>query len=190
MSIRKFIGIAMFACLVSFGAFAQEKGEDIAKFIAGAYSSKAFTEASVTDRQIELILATGIKAPSARNLQPWHFTVVKDTTLAKKIIPDTKKGNVLIVVSTPEKNQAGSNVDLDCGLAAQNMYLAAQALGLGSHLYTGPIANVNANNKADLQLPAGYKAVIIVKIGNVEKGVDATTAASMRKDKAELVNTK
>ena len=107
----------------------------------------------VTDSQIDLILKCGMKAPSARNSQLWKFTVVKDKTLIGKIIPDVTPGNILIVVSGQESNKAGINVGFDCALATENMFIAAQALGLGGHIYGGPVNNVNSTLKPDLGIP-------------------------------------
>ncbi len=185
---KRIIGIALLALLLGPAASAQTKGEEIVNFIASVYSHKAFTDAEVSARDVELILKCGIKAPSARNLQPWRFTVVRDRELMKKLIPDAKPGNVVIVVSGQEKGAPAAAVAFDCGLATQNMYLAAQALGLGSHMYTGPVANVNANYRKQLGIPDGYAAVSMLKLGVVERKADATSAASARKAQKDLVD--
>jgi hypothetical protein len=38
--------------------------------------------------------------------------------------------------------------------------------------------------------PAGYKIVVILRIGNIDKSVDAVSAASARKKAEEIVNYK
>jgi len=182
------VGIALLALALGPAAPAQTKGEEIVNFIASVYSHRAFSEAEVSARDVELILECGIKAPSARNQQPWRFTVVRDPQLMKKLIADAKPGNVIIVVSGQEKGAQATSVSFDCGLATQNMYVAAQALGLGSHMYTGPVANVNANLRKPLGIPDGFAVVALLKIGVVERKADATSAASARKTQKELVN--
>jgi nitroreductase len=144
----------------------------------------------VTDSQIDLILKCGMKAPSARNSQLWKFTVVKDKTLIGKIIPNVTPGNILIVVSGQESNQAGINVGFDCALATENMFIAAQALGLGGHIYGGPVNNVNSTLKPDLGIPEDYRVVTILLIGNIDKTVDAVSSASTRKPIGDIVNYK
>jgi len=68
------------------------------------------------------------------------------------------------------------------------MYLAAQSLGLGSHIYTGPIASLNANYRDLVGIPTGYVAVAILKIGSIVQNVDAVSSASRRKADSEIID--
>jgi nitroreductase len=79
---------------------------------------------------------------------------------------------------------------LDCALATQTIYLAAQTLGLGSRIYTGPMDALNSNLKADLGLPSGYSAVALVRIGRLPPGADAVSGASTRKALNDVVSYK
>ena len=144
----------------------------------------------VTDSHIDLILKCGMKAPSARNSQLWKFTVVKDKNLIGKIIPDVTPGNILIVVSGQEPNKAGINVGFDCALATENMFIASQALGLGGHIYGGPVNNVNSTLKPDLGIPEDYRVITILLICNIDKTVDAISSTSTRKPIGDIVNYK
>jgi nitroreductase len=104
------------------------------------------------------------------------------------MVSDIVDGNVLIIVSAPGDGKTNGVQILDCALAVENIYLAAQALGYGSRIYTGPMDNLNKNLKAELSLPSGYSAVALVRVGKVQGGVDAVSAASNRK-KTEVVVT-
>jgi len=146
-----------------------------------AASPNAFITGSIPKQDLDQIIKAGVRAPSARNGQPWHFTVVQNLDRAKKIVPDIKEGNVLIVVSASGDGKTNGPVILDCALAVQSIYLAAQALGYGSRIYTGPMDNLNKNLKGELGLPNGHSAVALVRVGKVEKA-DAVSAASSRKD--------
>jgi nitroreductase len=100
-----------------------------------------FTSAPVTDQQLEAILEAGRWAPSALNSQPWDFVVVRDPQIRTEI------GNVLrrityawrgfatapalIVVSVDQSRDPEHFVE-DGAVAAQNLCLAAQSLGLAS----------------------------------------------------------
>jgi nitroreductase len=174
--------------LLSTTAFSQVKNADIVNFISSAYSVKTFTTVPVDSKDLELILHCGVQAPSARNSQPWHFTVVTDPATMKKIIRDAIDGNVLIVISGLDQHDHSAAIAFDCALAAENMYLAAQSLGLGSHIYTGPVANFNANYKDLVGIPVGYAAVAILKVGNVAQNADAVSSASRRKADPEIIN--
>jgi nitroreductase len=167
---------------------AQSTGNCVVDNILSGYSERAYTNVPVTDQQIGLILKCGVKAPSARNNQPWRFTVINDEATVKEIIPDALAGNVLIVISGLE-SQSGTTPDFDCGLATESMFAAAHGLGLGARIYGSPVSNVNSKRET-FQIPAGYKAVIVLRIGNVDKNIDSVSAATPRKKDTEIVNFK
>lgn len=170
------------------GIYAQVTDNCVVNLLQTTFSERNYTTEPVTDQQLDLILQCGIKAPSARNNQPWKFTVIKDEPTMKEAINNVTAGNVLIIVSGVE-SQAGTTPDFDCGLATENMFAAAHGLGLGARIYGGPSGNINS--KRDLfQIPAGYKAVVVLRIGNVDKNVDAVSAATPRKKAEEIVNYK
>ncbi len=165
----------------------QTTGNCVIDVIMSGYSPRMFTADPVSDQHLDLILKCGIKAPSASNRQPWKFTVVKDTTLMGEAIKGTVPGNILIFVSRPEENQ---RADIDCALTTQSMFVAAQGLGLGARIYTGPVSNVNTNLKEKLGIPEGYQVATILRIGHMDKSVDAISAATPRKPIEEVVNYK
>ncbi len=166
----------------------QTSGNGVTEVILSGYSERSYTTVPVTDQQLDLILNCGIKAPSARNNQPWKFTVIKDETSMKEIINDVAPGNLLIVISGAE-SQSGTTPDFDCGLAAESMFVAAHSLGLGARIYGGPTGIINSK-KEQYQIPSGYKAVVALRIGNVDKSVDAVSAATPRKKSEEVINYK
>lgn len=167
----------------------QTTGNAVIDGILSGYSVRTYTSEPVSDRQLDLILKCGIKAPSANNRQPWKFTVIKDDSTMKEIINTVVTGNVLIVISGMESQPGGSTPDFDCGLATHSMFVAAEGLGLGARIYGSPVRNINLKHDA-YQIPAGYKAVMVLRIGNIDKSVDAISAASTRKAKEEVVNYK
>ena len=157
--------------------------------IINHYAARNWVSGAVSQADLDQIIQAGINAPSARNQQLWHFTVVQNAALARRIISDNTDGNVLIVISAPGDGRTNGAEILDCALAAQSIYLAAQALGLGSRIYTGPVAAVNQSLKSELSLPKDHSVVVIVRIGRVQQ-VDATSAASSRKSADSMVTYK
>ena len=186
----RFTQVLVILVLFSGAIRGQIKESCVTNFIQSSYSSKVFNTVPVSDDQIEMVLSSGIKAPSARNSQQWRFTIVKDPTLAKEIINDALPGNVVLVISGPEADTPGMNADIDCALVTAYMYIAAQSLGLAAHLYTGPISDINKDFKEKLEIADGYRAIIAMKIGNKDASVDAVSSASARKDLKELVTYK
>ncbi len=179
------IVIFLFSGVVLYG---QLSDNAVTGLLLSAFSEREYTNQPVTDEQLDIILKCGIKSPSARNLQPWKFTVVSDTGTMKIAIPNIVQGNIIIVVSSVV-SENGATRDFDCGLATENMFIAAHGLGLGARIYTGPVSNVNLQRDL-FQIPEGYKAVSLLRIGNVDKNVDAVSAATTRKSPEEIINYK
>ena len=154
-----------------------------AAVILNNYSPRNWQAGAIPRTDIDTIVQAGIRAPSAANRQPWHFTVViQDQNTVREVIGrDYVDGTVIIVVSAQGDGKTNGVQILDCGLATQSMYLAAQALGYGSKIYTGPIDNLNNRFKTQLGLPSGHNAVAFVRVGRVQGGLDAVSGASARK---------
>ena len=179
------LAITLFAVSKLYG---QISDNCVANVILSGYSERAYISAPVTDQQLDLILKCGIKAPSGRNNQPWRFTVVKDEASMKEIISDVVPGNVLVIVSGIE-SEGGATPDFDCGLTTESMFVAAHSLGLGARIYASPAGNINSKKEL-FQIPSGYKAVVVLRIGNIDKSVDAVSAATPRKKAEEIINYK
>jgi nitroreductase len=184
----------VFICCLSLLALsllsAQDANNPSLKPIVGHFAARDFAPGALTKVELDLIVQAAVRAPSAANRQPWHFTVVQNQNLASRIVPNLAEGNVLIVISAQGDGKTNGVQILDCALAAESIYLAAQALGLGSRIYTGPIDGLNKNLKAELSLPQGHNAVVLVRIGRLPAGVDAISSASARNSADRLVTYK
>jgi nitroreductase len=166
---------------------AQDAAARLGVILSNYSPGRNFATGTIPREDIDLIVQTGIRTGSAGNRQPWFFTVVQDIALVQKIIPQSVQGNIIIVIST----EGTTNREIiDCALATQSIYLAAQALGYGSQIYTAPINMVNNDLKNDLGFPDERNAVALVRIGRVTAGTDATTASSPRRDASGMVTYK
>lgn len=164
----------------------QSTNDAVTSLILSTYSEKAFTSEPVTDQQLDVILRCGIKSPSARNLQPWKYTVIKDEATMKEINNTALPGNIMVIVSGLE-SENGTTPNFDCGLTTATMFFALHGLGLGAHIYGSPAGKINSDRE-HFKIPKGYKAEVVLRIGNVDKSVDAVSAASPRKAMEEVVN--
>ncbi|MGE5595213.1 MAG: nitroreductase family protein [Hyphomicrobiales bacterium] len=119
---------------------------------------RRFTAEDVDDALIERVLRAATRAPSARNLQPWRFIVVRERATKAKLgaifdelgaqmyganAPDHTPWAdvpVLIVVASEYVfgRDEGGIAALGASIypAVQNLLLAAQAAGLGAVLTT------------------------------------------------------
>ena len=126
--------------------------------IKGRRSVRSYLDRTVPKEVIDRLLDAAVCAPSGMNMQPWRFTVIQDREVMDSLSGKTgelvmksmplpeqlqaafKSGQdvvfygapLLILISVP-KNPDWRTVNLlDCGLAAQNMFLFAHQVGLGS----------------------------------------------------------
>jgi nitroreductase len=102
-------------------------------------SIRKYTGGIIAEDKILALIKAGMYAPSARNRRPWHFIVVDDRTMMKKIMEVHPYSSMLaeashaIVICGDEKLENGPGYyKLDCSAASQNILLAAHAMGLGA----------------------------------------------------------
>ena len=97
---------------------------------------REFTDAPVSDDQVEAMLKAAMAAPSAQDLRPWHFVVVRKRKTLDKLAKIHKyaymleKAPLAVVVCGDQKVSEKYWVEDGC-VATQNLLLAAKALGLG-----------------------------------------------------------
>jgi nitroreductase len=99
-------------------------------------SVREYTDEPVTDEQVDAMLKAAMAAPSAQNLQPWHFVVVRRRKTLDRLAEVHKYAYMIeqaplaIVVCGDQKVSERHWVEDAC-VATQNLLLAATALGLG-----------------------------------------------------------
>jgi nitroreductase len=101
---------------------------------------REFADRPIDPTDLERILDAGRRAGSSKNLQRWSFIVVTDRErLVRLAEVGPYAGHVAgataaIALVTPDPRAPGAplSVTWDVGRAAQNMVLAAWALGIGS----------------------------------------------------------
>ncbi len=102
-------------------------------------SIRKYLDRPVPEELIRKTLAAAMQAPSARNQQPWHFLVIDDRAILAKIA--ALMPNAAMAASAPAAILVCADLELeisegywvlDCAAAAENMLLAAHALGLGA----------------------------------------------------------
>ena len=165
-----------------------ERAADIVGFISGSFSHRNFTTGHVSDEMVQQILTAGHQAGSAGNQQHWHFTVVRNRELINAIMPNVHDGNVLIVGLGPNESRFSQDIIVfDNALAMQNMFLTAQALGLGTRMYMTPLQNLNANLLHRLGAPENFRAIMVLRIGQIT-AIDAAAGASPRHPLGTRVN--
>jgi nitroreductase len=76
------------------------------------------------------------------------------------------------------------DASFDCGLAAQNMVIAASSLGYGVKIVSSPTRTLNGDNHdalcEKLGVDPSMQAVAVLLIGKADAGTDATSSATTR----------
>jgi nitroreductase len=101
---------------------------------------RRFSDRPVDEDALRRILDAGRRAGSSKNLQRWDFVVVRDRALLDELgAVGLRAGHlrraavaVALVTPDPRADDAPLSVVFDLGRAAENMVLAAWALGIGS----------------------------------------------------------
>ena len=102
-------------------------------------SVRKYTGEKIDGGKIISLIKAGMYAPSARNKRPWHFIVIDDREVLKKIVKlhpyaaMLEEASHAIAVCGDEKLENGPGYyKLDCSAATQNILLAAHSMGLGA----------------------------------------------------------
>ncbi len=99
-------------------------------------SVRDYDDKPIEKEKLLKLVKAGMAAPSARNLQPWHFLVITDKekldSLGEKLpyAKMLKKAPAAVVICGDKSISDLWNQD--CCAATQNLLLAAEDLGLGA----------------------------------------------------------
>ncbi|MBR5985074.1 MAG: nitroreductase, partial [Clostridia bacterium] len=159
---------------------------DVLQTISNRRSHRAYFNEQLTEEALCFILRAGLEAPSARNRQPWHFSVVQNAALLQEVHDEAAK--VMGKGGSPRFADPGFQMfyraptaififgdkenpwaQVDCGIAVENMAVAAEGLGVGSVILGLPKPAFGGEKaetlKAKLKCPDGYDFVIAIALG-------------------------
>jgi nitroreductase len=173
---------------------------DLMDIIMGRRSVRSFTSDPVPEVKLQKVLQAVQWAPSWANTQCWEGIVVKEKNIKEQLAETLSPNNAareailqapltLIVIAIEGKSgfkkgeartDKGDWYMFDCGLAMQNLCLAAYAEGLGTVI----VGLFNAAKAAlILQVPHGRVVVALTPLGFPEK----VPAPPKRKEIEEFV---
>jgi len=146
---------------------------DFTEVIRTRRSIRAYSPDPVPDEVLRRVLDSARMAPSANNIQPWHFIVVRDAAvrrhLAELAAGQAFVGEAPVVVACCGKRYAdryswiGDNMYLvDCAIAIDHLTLAARNEGLGT-CWIGAFDHESV--KRVVKPPAGYDVIMLIPIG-------------------------
>ncbi|MEM2987866.1 MAG: nitroreductase family protein [Candidatus Bathyarchaeia archaeon] len=149
---------------------------DVFEAIKGRRSIRAFQSRDVPSGIVEKLIEAARWAPSAGNIQPWEFVIVRNPETKKRLAEAAlgqsfiEEAPVVIVVCADEERSAsgyGSRGRTlyciqDTAAAIQNIHLAAYAMGL-STCWVGAFREDEA--RKILKIPEGVRPVAIIPVG-------------------------
>ena len=116
-------------------------------------SIRSYAEETLTKEQVETLIDIALHSPSGMNLRPWHITAVTDRELINQMDRDlvailTKSADPAVIERLKARNnrmiynapalffitvkKIRGYEDIDAGIMAQNICLAAKSMGLDS----------------------------------------------------------
>ncbi len=133
-------------------------------------SIRSYTDQDVEPEKLEAILEAGMAAPSGKNGQPWDFIVLTRREILDEMaerLPYAKmlrEARVAIAVCADRTKSPYWYVD--CSAAAENILLAAHALGLGAvWTATYPYRDRMDVVKELCGLPGSYDSLCVIPVG-------------------------
>lgn len=110
---------------------------DVLEAFANRKSVRSYLETPVPDEVLSKIVDTARLAPSAGNIQPWHFIMIRKKEKRAKIAKGCKYGKFLsetpvVIVACGDKKASPRWHSIETSISLEHIVIAATALGLGT----------------------------------------------------------
>lgn len=147
---------------------------DFYEVVRRRLSIRSYRPDPVPEEVLNRILEAARLAPSAKNLQPWKFIVVKDQTIRNQLVPACRNQQFiaeapLVICGCALEKQAWQGMGgywsaaaVDVTIALEHIMLAATAEGLGT-CWIG--AFLEEEVKKILSIPADVKPIALTPLG-------------------------
>lgn len=140
---------------------------DVFEAVQQRRSIRAYKDTAVPRDKLARILEAARLAPSARNVEPWHFIIVTDVAKKKALSEGLFAGFLsqapIVIVACGDKKASPDWYMVDVALAVENMVLTATSEGLGTCLVGSfdekkvrSLLDVHDNFEVLVMLAVGY----------------------------------
>ncbi len=197
----KFVKLfVVIACMMSMVACCnqkeQESKNETIETIMARRSIRKYKADVVERGKLKAIMECGINAPNGQNKQSWEVRVVDNPEVMndikqimidaydEKVVGCFRGAPVMVFIARDLSYDFSA---YDCGLMAENMMLAAQALGVGSICLGSPVRLINDNPACApilerLGFSEGYELSLCVGLGYADEAPEAKP-----RDKAKVL---
>lgn len=142
---------------------------DVWEALKSRLTVRDFKPDRVPDELVGKLLQVGLWSPSSRNLQPWHFVVIKDRDTLRNIGQVATHGRFLadapMAIAIGMDKQIADRPELDAGRALQQMELFAWSQGMGTCFVTLHELDENRATKAILDMPDHIELITVMPFG-------------------------
>ena len=140
-------------------------------------SIRKFLDKPVEKEKLDLLVEAGMRGPSSRGINPWHFVVVSDRKMLGRLSQAREHGSAFLknasvgIVVCADASKSDVWVE-DASIAAVMIHLAAESLDLGScwiqirermhdaqktaEMYVGEVLGLPRQLKVESMLGIGY----------------------------------
>lgn len=179
---------------MTLAAIEKPQKKNVFEAILARRSVRTYAPDQLGRNTVQTLLEAAVRAPTAMHEEPWAFVVVQDHALLQRLsdlakpifVEEVRHRNahgashsfdhfirpdfnifhgadtLIIICAKP----MGQFVSADCWLAAENLMLAASAIGLGSCVIGSAIAALNIHKvKTELGIPDEYSAIAPIVVG-------------------------
>lgn len=167
---------------------------DVFEAVQQRRSIRAYESTPVPKEKLDKILEAARLAPSASNIQPWHFIVVTDSDKRKKLAEGGRYAKFLVespvvIVGCGDQEASPKWYVVDITIAMQNMVLTATSEGLG----TCWVGSFDENQVKDLlKIPENFRVVALLSVGysqgKLDIGRKVLTVVRPRKELEKIVS--
>ena len=148
----------------------RDEGPAAPGWILKRRSIRAYTAVPLVDTQVQALLQAAMAAPSANDVRPWAFVVVRDPA-RRRALAETHQWSqmcaeapaVIVVLGDP---QASDHWIEDCSAATENLLLAAAWRDLGAvWVAVYPRPEREAHVRQVLNIPDRLRVLCLLPIG-------------------------
>jgi len=149
---------------------------DVFEAVQERRSIRTYQDTPVPREKLEKILEAARLAPSARNIEPWHFIVVTDgekrQVLSKGRFAKFLAEVPVVIVACGDKKASPHWYAIDVSLAVENMVLTATSEGLS----TCCVGSFNEKEvKAAVKVPENFEVLLLLAVGYAREKLDLSS---------------
>jgi nitroreductase len=140
---------------------------DVFEAVKKRHSIRAYELMPIPEEKLNKVLEAARLAPSAGNVQPWHFIIVKNREKREALAKGGRYARFLaespiVIVGCGDQKASPNWYKVDVAIAMQNMVLTATEEGLG----TCCIGSFNENQvKRLLKIPENLRVIALMALG-------------------------